>query len=78
NTASNCPCRNNGTCLIDESGGHCTCPVGYTGARCETELTTISATCSYTNPCKNGGTCSIVNADYTCACRVGTTGRNCE
>ncbi|XP_048583935.1 uromodulin [Nematostella vectensis] len=34
--ASNCPCRNNGTCLIDESGGHCTCPVGYTGARCET------------------------------------------
>ncbi|EDO34549.1 predicted protein, partial [Nematostella vectensis] len=71
---ANCPCRNGGTCLgIDESGGRCSCPFGYTGAACETGI------CSYNNPCDNGGSCSVDGSgDYNCACRPGFTGKNRE
>ena len=62
----NAVCLNGGAC----SDGICICPSGYTGAHCET---TISSNCAGIN-CQNGGTC--VNG--VCDCPTGWTGALCQ
>ena len=57
------PCQNGGSC----HNGHCLCPLGYHGARCQL------AVCL--RPCANGGVCVRPNL---CACPEGYGGSDCS
>lgn len=49
------PCLRGGTCTnIIPDGFRCSCPPGYTGTRCETEINECDP-----RPCQNGGTCFV-------------------
>ncbi|KAI5692955.1 hypothetical protein M8J75_004761 [Diaphorina citri] len=71
------PCRNNGTCT-PVSGGvvnfTCTCPSGYTGTLCESDINeceTVKDVCNY-------GICVNTNGSYQCFCRPGFAGDHCD
>lgn len=65
-------CLNEGKEVVEEGNRRCDCPVGFTGARCETDL------CK--NYCLNGGTCvAFKNATVRCEnCDLGFQGARCE
>jgi Notch-like protein len=52
---------------------HLQCPLGYTGANCETNINDCAS-----NPCQHGGTCTDGVGGYTCTCVPGYDGTNCE
>ncbi|KYN21685.1 Epidermal growth factor-like protein 7 [Trachymyrmex cornetzi] len=56
------PCLNGGTCT---SPGKCTCPKGFTGNQCQTDVDE----CVIEKPC--GQLCSNLPGKYRCHCRVG-------
>ena len=60
--------------LVDDF--QCSCPPGFTGRRCETDI----PECSLFMPCRNGGLCLERPADggYECFCVNGWTGEHCE
>lgn len=72
-------CLNRGTCSVSMPNGVpvpgsalCTCPLGYTGERCQTPQ---NSTCYPNNPCANGGVCTLLSLDkYKCECARGWTG----
>ena len=74
------PCANNGICISQPSLKSkkktvCLCPLGFSGAACET----ILDTCAIKAPCLNGGSCNSIGLDnYSCSCSFGYTGVNCE
>jgi hypothetical protein len=70
--ASN-PCRNGGTCQDNVNSWTCTCPAGYSGDYCTTNINECAS-----SPCRNGGTCVDAVASFSCTCRPGYTGRFCE
>uniref|UniRef100_A0A3Q1F4D5 FAT atypical cadherin 3b n=1 Tax=Acanthochromis polyacanthus TaxID=80966 RepID=A0A3Q1F4D5_9TELE len=56
------PCLNGAICSSLPSGGFmCSCSVGFTGVRCEIELTSCMP-----NPCQNGGDCKPVGSAFLC------------
>uniref|UniRef100_A0A3Q2ZLK4 FAT atypical cadherin 3b n=1 Tax=Kryptolebias marmoratus TaxID=37003 RepID=A0A3Q2ZLK4_KRYMA len=64
------PCLNGAACSSLPSGGFmCSCSSGFTGGRCETELTSCMP-----NPCQNGGDCKPVGSAFFCGCPGGLTG----
>uniref|UniRef100_A0A3P9CVS2 FAT atypical cadherin 3 n=1 Tax=Maylandia zebra TaxID=106582 RepID=A0A3P9CVS2_9CICH len=64
------PCLNGAICSSLPSGGFmCTCSVGFTGGRCEIELTSCMP-----NPCQNGGDCKLVGSAFLCGCPTGLGG----
>ncbi|KAI4882360.1 hypothetical protein NFI96_005358 [Prochilodus magdalenae] len=68
------PCQNGATCSSLPSGAFsCNCPPQYTGARCETEVTSCIPT-----PCQNGGDCKAVGNTFLCGCPRGFTGLICD
>uniref|UniRef100_A0A3Q1EEG5 FAT atypical cadherin 3b n=1 Tax=Acanthochromis polyacanthus TaxID=80966 RepID=A0A3Q1EEG5_9TELE len=61
------PCLNGAICSSLPSGGFmCSCSVGFTGVRCEIELTSCMP-----NPCQNGGDCKPVGSAFLCGCPRG-------
>ena len=68
----------------------CTCPIGVTGANCETGSVRERITRSInfidsivinecdSNPCSNGATCNDLPNGFTCTCRPGYTGKFCQ
>jgi len=67
------PCQNGGTCSPGGGGYSCTCPSGWTGTNCETDINECAATpypcaessCSIT--CENTpGSYFCLNPDWTC------------
>ncbi|KAL0129830.1 hypothetical protein PUN28_001822 [Cardiocondyla obscurior] len=56
------PCLNGGVCT---SPGKCTCPRGYTGTQCQTDVDE----CVTEKPC--GQLCTNLPGRYRCYCRVG-------
>ncbi|KAF3840773.1 hypothetical protein F7725_006635 [Dissostichus mawsoni] len=61
-------------CSSLPSGGVvCTCSGGFTGGRCEVELTSCMP-----NPCQNGGECKPVGGAFLCGCPAGLGGIICD
>ncbi|KAH3872690.1 hypothetical protein DPMN_035910 [Dreissena polymorpha] len=53
-----------GQCQLTFAGYSCSCPSGYTGKNCQTDINECA-----TNPCSNGGTCTDKVNGYLCACK---------
>lgn len=66
------PCQNGGTCMDGAGTFTCTCPRGFMGMRCETNVDDCSA-----RPCAHG-TCTDGIDSYTCTCEDGWYGANCD
>ncbi|XP_067113778.1 protocadherin Fat 3 [Osmerus mordax] len=70
----NQPCSNGATCNSLPSGGfECSCSTGFTGGRCEVELTSCIP-----NPCQNAGDCKSVGSTFLCGCARGLVGLICD
>ncbi|XP_068187350.1 protocadherin Fat 3 [Antennarius striatus] len=68
------PCFNGAICSSLPSGGFlCKCRAGFTGGRCEIELTSCMP-----NPCQNGGGCVLVGNTFLCGCPAGLMGLICD
>ncbi|GLD46435.1 protocadherin Fat 3-like protein, partial [Lates japonicus] len=68
------PCINGAICSSLPSGGFmCSCSPGFTGGRCEIELTSCMP-----NPCQNGGDCKPVGSAFLCGCPRGLGGLICD
>ncbi|XP_070699525.1 protocadherin Fat 3 [Pempheris klunzingeri] len=68
------PCLNGAICSSLPSGGFmCSCSAGFTGGRCEIELTSCMP-----NPCQNGGDCAPVGSAFLCGCPRGLGGLICD
>ncbi|KAK7925919.1 hypothetical protein WMY93_008229 [Mugilogobius chulae] len=68
------PCLNGAICSSLPSGGFsCSCSAGFTGGRCEVELTSCMP-----NPCQNDGDCKPLGNAFFCSCPKGLGGLICE
>ncbi|KAK2881970.1 hypothetical protein Q8A73_022480 [Channa argus] len=68
------PCLNGAICSSLPSGGFmCSCSAGFTGGRCEVEMTFCMP-----NPCQNGGDCSPIGSAFLCGCPPGLGGLICD
>ncbi len=66
------PCENGGTCAESATSFTCTCPTGFSGDQCETNIDDCAP-----NPCENGGTCTDGIDSFQCDCPSGFTGPTC-
>ena len=83
-------CYNGGICtIVSGNNPNCTCTASYTGARCQSILTTTSTAppSTTTDPmckfmpidyCKNNASCIIQNGVFACYCPPSYTGKYCE
>ncbi|XP_033733733.1 uncharacterized protein LOC117322896 [Pecten maximus] len=67
------PCLNHGTCSLYQDTYTCSCPAGFTGKTCDTDIDECASI-----PCANGGTCWNRIADFVCFCPPGFTGKQCQ
>ncbi|GBM89502.1 Neurogenic locus Notch protein [Araneus ventricosus] len=65
------PCKNGGTCRVENNSFKCHCPAPFSGKNCETDP------CSG-GTCKNGGTCRVENNSFKCYCPAPFLGNKCE
>uniref|UniRef100_A0A8C4HYF8 Protein eyes shut homolog n=1 Tax=Dicentrarchus labrax TaxID=13489 RepID=A0A8C4HYF8_DICLA len=71
-------CLNGATCITTSQPSSppqytCKCPLGFTGANCETEINECDS-----NPCQHNGTCSDFYIYCTKSFLSGFLGQNCE
>ncbi|XP_038593172.1 protein eyes shut homolog [Micropterus salmoides] len=71
-------CFNGATCITTSEPSSlpqytCKCPLGFTGANCETDINECDS-----SPCQHNGTCSDLLGHYECQCPTGFLGKNCE
>ncbi|XP_066266407.1 uncharacterized protein [Branchiostoma lanceolatum] len=71
-----CDCLQGASC--DRWAGHCVCPPGWTGTRCQTKCPhgTYGKDCARNCSCQNGATCGPV--DDKCDCTDGWYGKDCS
>ncbi|XP_069117015.1 uncharacterized protein [Argopecten irradians] len=67
------PCNNYGTCSLDRDTFKCSCPAGFTGNTCESDIDECAS-----QPCANGGTCWDRVAGFVCFCPRDFTGNQCQ
>ena len=65
------PCQNGGTCNQQGQAYTCSCPSGYTGTNCETDIDECTAG---TATCDANAACANTAGSYTCTCNSGYTG----
>lgn len=63
------PCLNGGTCHDYINSFKCSCAIGFSGSRCQTNIDDCES-----SPCRNGGTCHDAIAGYSCECSPGYMG----
>jgi hypothetical protein len=73
NECESSPCSNGGSCLNALLSFVCTCPLGFTGIRCESDINECGS-----SPCRNGGTCGNGIRSFVCKCPPGFTGNLCQ
>jgi EGF-like domain/Human growth factor-like EGF len=66
------PCANGGTCTDGSQSYACSCPQGFTGDTCETDVDDCAGM-----PCVNGACTDEVDG-YSCSCDDGFFGDNCD
>lgn len=66
------PCRNGATCVDSVTAYSCTCPAGFSGPVCQTDINECAS-----GPCQNGATCLDATNGFTCTCVDGYTGVLC-
>lgn len=72
-------CQNGGRCDFLYQAPQCTCPLGFTGPYCETNIDDCAADDKGNVPCKNEGKCHDGINTYTCNCTgTGYTGVDCS
>ncbi|CAG9865288.1 unnamed protein product [Phyllotreta striolata] len=67
------PCLNGGTCKPYKNSFNCTCPLGFAGKICQTNVDECSS-----NPCRNGGICHDKIGGFQCNCTSNWMGPTCE
>ncbi|XP_052788862.1 sushi, nidogen and EGF-like domain-containing protein 1 [Mya arenaria] len=67
------PCLNGGRCTNIQESYTCSCPVIWTGSRCEN----VAHVCAR-DPCVNYDSCEDGADMYTCNCLPGWSGKNCN
>nr|XP_057942442.1 protocadherin Fat 3 isoform X4 [Doryrhamphus excisus] len=68
------PCLNGAMCSSLPYGGFaCTCSSGFTGGRCEFQVTPCNP-----SPCQNGGNCQALGSGFVCGCPPGLGGLICD
>ncbi|KAF5914002.1 hypothetical protein HPG69_010160 [Diceros bicornis minor] len=72
NACGSNPCLQGGACEDVYSSYRCSCPLGWSGTRCD-----INVDECFSNPCIHGN-CSDGVAAYRCRCEPGYSGVNCE
>ncbi|XP_072051694.1 uncharacterized protein [Amphiura filiformis] len=70
------PCQNGGQCSQITNSYECACPAGFTGNKCQDQMS--SATPCLSGPCLNGGLCTSVGNIYRCTCVSGFSGDRCQ
>ncbi|XP_058806153.1 protein crumbs isoform X2 [Phymastichus coffea] len=72
-------CENNGNCLDQHQTPQCSCPLGFTGLYCETNIDDCAPDTDGNVPCKNEGKCHDGVNSFTCDCAgTGYTGPDCS
>src|SRR5437868_2314190 len=66
------PCQHGGTCLDQSNSFFCSCPGGWSGVKCQTNINECSSL-----PCANGGTCMDQTNSFFCTCTSGYSGVRC-
>lgn len=66
-------CKNGGICSNPSEDYACTCPFGYEGDDCSSNIDEC-----LTAECLNNSTCIDLIADYKCKCLPGYEGKHCE
>uniref|UniRef100_A0A8C8SMG2 Notch receptor 3 n=1 Tax=Pelusios castaneus TaxID=367368 RepID=A0A8C8SMG2_9SAUR len=71
---ANNPCANGARCTNWNNRFNCTCPPGYQGRNCRTDVDE----CRAPGVCHHGGTCFNTPGSFRCQCPGGFTGQLCE
>ncbi|XP_016838846.1 protein crumbs isoform X2 [Nasonia vitripennis] len=72
-------CQNDGKCVFLYQPPQCSCPQGFTGLYCETNIDDCAPDLEGNVPCKNDGKCHDGINNYTCDCTsTGYTGPDCS
>ncbi|KAJ8031544.1 Protein delta-like 2 [Holothuria leucospilota] len=86
NLCNSFPCKNGGSCILDDSEYICLCREGFGGENCEKSQGHFVDVCQ-NNPCENGAQClnsftsnnvMISSGEFTCKCLPGFEGFNCN
>ena len=67
------PCKNGGTCSVENLSFKCTCPTGYSGNQCEKNDNGCLP-----DSCLNGATCTDTSYGHVCSCGPGYAGATCD
>ena len=68
-------CLNNGTCDDTSGQAECSCPIGYSGVRCESQILECGATNCHDDFTRN---CYNTSGTLQCECVLGYVGQFCD
>ena len=72
------PCLNNGKCKMSSGVYTCSCPLEYSGSRCELPIDVDENDYCESSPCLNNSTCVNQPSHFKCVCGPGYFGEKCQ